>query len=131
TSATAIGTPKTAIPTRRLTPTPETTRPVTQLEVAAGDLAGLEVVFWHSWDGRPGEVIGQLVEEFNRHNEWAVQVRAEFQGTLDQLDVNVLQLTDQAHKPNLVAVYLYQALNWGSEAELVAMDAYVNDPIWG
>lgn len=131
TSVTASGTPKTAIPTRKLTPTSETTRPVTQLEIAAADLAGLEVVFWHSWDGRPGEVMDQLVEEFNQHNEWAVQVRAEFQGTLDQLDANVLLLTDQDQKPNLVAAYLYQALNWGGEAELAALDTYVNDPIWG
>ena len=122
---------KTAVPTRRLTPKPQKTTPVTQLEAGAEDIKGLEIVFWHSWDGAAGSVLDQLAQEFNRENEWAVQVRVEYQGTLDQLDEKVNQIAAGEPKPHIIAAYLYQALNWESEAEIAALDRYVNDPIWG
>ena len=131
TSPAANGAQGTATPTHRKTPTPQKNRPITQLEVTASDLEGLEVVFWHSWDGQSGEVLNRLVEEFNRENKWAVRVRAEYQGTLDQLDDRVRRLAEVDQKPTLVAAYLYQALNWDRQAQLTPLDMYVNDPLWG
>ncbi len=122
---------QTATPHRRSAPTSEITEPVPQIPVEADDLKGLEVVFWHSWDGQIGEVLVQLVEEFNRQNGWGVRVRPEYQGTLDQLDSHVYSLADGEEKPHLIAAYLYQALNWGNAAQLTALDKFVDDPTWG
>jgi len=114
-----------------LTPTPQKTNPVHQLDIKTSDLNGLEVVFWHSWDGQFGEVIEQLVEEFNQENEWGVRVRGEYQGSLDQLDDKAQQMADLEQKPQLIAAYLYQALSWGGEAQLTSLDKFLDDPTWG
>lgn len=95
------------------------------------ELNGLEIAFWHSWDGAAGAELDQLVQEFNRENEWKIQVRADYQGNLDQLDEKMRQLKAGGLRPQLVAAYLYQALNWGGEAQPAALDPYVNDPVWG
>lgn len=122
---------RTPTPTRRLTPTPPKNSPVAQLDLEADDLNGLEVTFWHSWDGELGVVMDQLVTEFNQENEWGVRVRAEYQGSLDELDRKARQMADVEQKPQLIAAYLYQALNWGSDVQLVALDEFVNDLVWG
>lgn len=125
----ATNSQKTAIPALRLPPTLAKNTPVTQLDVDGEDLSGLEIIFWHSWEGQLGELVQQLVEEFNQENEWAIQVRAEYKGNLDELDGKMRQQEAGEGKPQLVAAYLHQALNWS--AELAQLDAYVDDPVWG
>jgi len=122
---------KTATPRPRLSPTFPATATVTQLEVAENELSGLEIVFWHGWDGATGAEMDRLVQEFNRGNEWKIQVRPEYQGSLDQLAEKMRQIATGEPGPQLVAAYLYQALNWGGETELATLDPYVNDPVWG
>ncbi len=122
---------KTVTPRPRLSPTYPATATVTQLEVDENELSGLEIAFWHSWDGTTGAELDRLVQEFNRGNEWKIQVRAEYQGSLDQLAEKMRQIATGEPRPQLVAAYLYQALNWGGETELAALDPYVDDPVWG
>lgn len=122
---------KTATPRPRSSPTFPATAAVTQLEVDENELSGLEIAFWHSWDGAAGAELDRLVQEFNRGNEWKIQVRPEYQGSLDQLAEKMRLIASGEPGPQLVAAYLYQALNWGGESELATLDPYVNDPVWG
>ena len=131
TGAPALSTQITVVPARQPTPTPPKTEPVTQIEVDAPDLNGLEILFWHSFDGSARAMLDKLVEEFNRSNEWGVQVRAEYQGNYDQLDQQVRLALETEQPPHLVAAYLYQALQWDSDPSLAALGKYIDDPIWG
>ena len=127
----AASTQVTVVPARQSTPTPPKTEPATQIEVDPRNLTGLEILFWHSFDGPAGAMLLKLAEEFNRSNEWGVQVRAEYQGNYDQLDEKVRQALENEQPPHLVAAYLYQALQWGSDPDLAVLDKYVDDPVWG
>jgi len=127
----AVSTQITVVPARQSTPTPRKTEAVTQLDVDPRDLNGLEILFWHSFDDPARAILLKLAEEFNRSNEWGVQVRAEYQGNYDQLNEKARLALENEQPPHLVAAYLYQALQWDSDPTLAALGKYVDDPIWG
>ena len=110
------------------TPTPE---PVSPLGVDTDDLQNTRIQFWHIWSGAAGEVVERIVEEFNAENEWGIQVQAEYQGSLDEMFSNVHNAIEISAAPDLVVGYLYQALDWDAEWELVDLNVYVDDPVWG
>lgn len=114
----------TAMPTA----TPE---PVSRITVETGDLKGIEVQFWHPWDGQTAQTVQTLVDRFNRENEWGIRVTATPAGTADALDTRLLDALDAGAPPMLVAAYLHQALAWDAQHPLADLDGYVSDPDWG
>jgi len=130
--ATKLPTPRsyTATPAVTKTPTP-TPAPVSPLGVDTDDLKDTSVQFWHTWSDKSGEVLDQLVEEFNSQNEWGIRVQATTQGSLDEMYANVHAAINRKEAPDLVVGYLYQALDWDEEWELADLNEYVDDPVWG
>jgi len=120
----------TATPAVTKTPTP-TPAPVSPLGVDTDDLKDTSVQFWHTWSDKSGEVLDQLVEEFNSQNEWGIRVQATTQGSLDEMYANVHAAINRKEAPDLVVGYLYQALDWDEEWELADLNEYVDDPVWG
>ena len=116
-------------PTRTPTSTPE---PVSTLGVDPNDLNGIEVEFWHSWSGVPGEAIDELIKVFNETNEWNIIVKASYQGDYDQTYEHLYLALQNDTIPDLVVSYNYQALSLEAPEDVfVDLDAYNNDPIWG
>ncbi|MEA3438919.1 MAG: extracellular solute-binding protein [Chloroflexota bacterium] len=119
-------------PTHPATSTPTATpEPVSLIDVDPGDLENVNIRFWHAWTGPVEQVMNEIVAQFNKENEWGIQVQAESQGTLDQLYENVQAGISENKPPDLSIGYLYQALDWDAEQELVNLNDYVDDPIWG
>ena len=52
-------------------------------EAAEGDPTGQKITFWHSMGGVNGEALTKLVDDFNKENEYGIQVEAQFQGEYD------------------------------------------------
>ena len=133
-TATATRTPRkrasaTPRPTRRVTKTPE---PKSDINVNPKDMRGVELQFWHIWNGPAEQVISALVNEFNQGNEWGITVHGVPFSSLDELSEKVTQAVSESELPQVATAYLYQALNWSDDAEiLVGLDDFVNDPIWG
>jgi len=120
----------TSTPAVTITPTP-TPEPVSPLGIGAADLSGITIEFWHIWSGPAGEVINDLVNSFNLENPWGIQAQATYQGNLDEMNSSLLSAIDQNQPPDLVIGYHYQALNWNENWELVDLNLYMDDPLWG
>jgi len=137
-SATAIKqtselpTPRAYTTTPAVTGTPTATpAPISPLGVDIDTLQNTRIQFWHIWPGAAGEAVDQIIEEFNTKNELGIQVQAEYQGNLDENFSNVHSAIEINSPPDVVVGYLYQALDWDAEWEVVDLNDYVDDPVWG
>jgi len=95
-------------------------------------MQGVKLQFWHIWNGPAEQVISALVNEFNQENEWGITVQGGPFSSLDELNEKVTQGFSEHELPQIATAYIYQALNWSDDADiLVVLDDYVNDVIWG
>jgi multiple sugar transport system substrate-binding protein len=128
-SATPTPTRRTATPATR-TPTAIAT-PASTLGVEPQELDGMSVTFWHVWNGLPGSALDSLVTEFNTQNEWGIRINSRFMGTFDEQFNSVTAALDTSDRPDIVVGYNYQAATWDTDGQLIDLNPYVNDPIWG
>jgi len=135
-TASPVAQSATSTPTRRppaqatRTPTPVAT-PTSTLGVDPQDIEGLTVTFWHVWNDLPGSTLESLVAEFNRQNEWGIRVNSRFTGTFDEQFAGVTASLGTSSQPDIVAGYSYQAAAWDVKGQVVDLNPYVTDPIWG
>ena len=117
--------PPTGIPTLSV-------EPDINLGVDREELENVEIRFWHPWSGETGRAVRELVDEFNRSNEWGIKVLADDQAGYDDLFENVAAALEAGTQPDVVAGYYYQGLDWHRGGErLVELTPYVEDPLWG
>jgi multiple sugar transport system substrate-binding protein/sn-glycerol 3-phosphate transport system substrate-binding protein len=81
--------------------------------------------------GETARALDELVELYNLTNELGIQVEASASGSLENLDDQVRQALQDGQPPDLVAAYLFQALDWEAERPLVDLEAYIQDTQWG
>lgn len=111
------------------TPTPQ---PTSQFQVDESELQGLSLTLWHTWDGKEGEMINQLVADFNQENGWKIKVDSEFKGGVDEMGEAVYDAINTGGFPHIVMGYPYQASYWNSARKLILdIDTYRTDPVWG
>jgi len=136
TTRTATGRPATTTPTRRSTTAPARTSttmptPASTLGVDPQELDGTTLTFWHVWNEAPGTTLEALVAEFNAQNEWGIRVKTRFAGTFDEQFTGVTAALDTSDQPDIVVGYVYQAAAWDANGQVVDLNPYVTDPIWG
>jgi len=113
------------------TPT-STATPVSTLDVQAEDLNGLIISFWHPWSGAQGDVVQNLITEFNRSNEWGITVQATAYNGVSWLEEEVEAALSSGTLPDALVGYNFQVLHWDAYGGLLAdLNKYANDPIWG
>jgi ABC-type glycerol-3-phosphate transport system substrate-binding protein len=96
------------------------------------ELSGVSIDFWHVWPGEAGEVLQEIVDEFNRTNRWGIEVSATAFDGSGRLGEAVNEATIAGFLPDLLVGYTFQALQWDRGGELlVDLNTYVNDPVWG
>jgi multiple sugar transport system substrate-binding protein len=115
-------------PTR--TPTTAPT-PASTLGIDPQDLDNITVTFWHVWNELPGSALEALVAEFNAQNEWGIRVNSRYTGTYDDQFASVLAALSTPEQPDIVVGYIYQTSAWDTNDQVVDLNPYVNDPIWG
>ena len=120
----------TASPTTHTEPT-DTPTPTSALNINKTNLYGQTIIFWHVQDGEQGKLIQSLAEEFTTSNEWGIIVLPRFQGTYDDIDLNLSEVEGDTEKPDIVTGYLHQAQVWDAKIGLADLDNYITDPNWG
>jgi multiple sugar transport system substrate-binding protein len=113
-------------PTR--TPTPQPSR----LKVSADDLDGVKITFWHALAPPADPIVEMIVADFNRKNEWGIQVEAKMFGDFDELAEAVGSTINDGTPPDITVAYHYQAAAWDLPGkQMTDLSLYANDPVWG
>ncbi len=113
-----------ASPTAQITP-------ISTLDVKIEDLDGQIVRFWHPWSGSLGQEIKLLAEEFNLNNPWGIQVTQVSHPGYDGLESALQSLVSPNESPQVVALFLHQALAMEKRLGWIDLQPYVADPQWG
>ncbi len=95
------------------------------------DPKGAKVVFWHNHTQARQDALQQIIDDFNKTNEWGITVTQENQGSYADIFNKMLPLLNTPDVPNLVVAYQNQAATYQLANALVDMRALVNSPKWG
>jgi ABC-type glycerol-3-phosphate transport system substrate-binding protein len=130
--------PATVTGTPRLTPTPTNSTtlalptPTSAILVQASELSGIRLDLWHPWQGEAAEMIQELVNEFNRDNEWNIRVNTVAYQGYGSLEDSIRQALLLNELPDMWFGFNYQAARWDiGKNSLVDLNFYVEDPVWG
>lgn len=119
-------------PTSRpaIPPTPNE-KTLSFLSVTDVELSGVKVNLWHPWTEEKGIALQEVLDEFNRTNQWGISVQTsgyEDYGRLDEAMESALLANTQ---PDMIVDYGYQARHWDGVDAILDLTPYVNDPVWG
>ncbi len=118
-SSPAAGSPTSAI---------QTTIPA---DIPQGALKGITVEAWYPWFGVEASLFESEVQDFNRTNEWGINVKAIGQGSYSQLYDDVTAALATPDRPQVVIALPAQALQWDSQGFVAELTGFVNDPQYG
>ena len=132
TTGTAARPSRTPAQTITPSPIPTITAPISTLDVQSEELRGLRITFWHPWRGAQGNLLQDLLDEFNRTNRWDITVLVTAYEGLGRLEEAVETASNNGTLPDLLVGYNYQALQWDAAGSvLVDLNEYAGDPTWG
>ncbi|MBE0696095.1 MAG: hypothetical protein IH586_04150, partial [Anaerolineaceae bacterium] len=121
------GAAKTLQPT--YTPTVKATATLpSHLSVGPDELKGIEIDFWHPWTGQTASASADLVNEFNRSNEWGIKVKIASYYSAGALIEAVTDGSVQqpVSLPDVIAAPEDQLTIWSSENDsLLPLDDYI------
>ncbi len=128
--------PPTAIPeeivatsTKRPSITPTATAIPPEDGIDMEDLKGIQVLFWHPWNGETQNVILQMVDQFNQSNAWGIHVVMQEQGSAGANEANLWSAIEALEAPQVVAVSPQMLLAIDERAGLVLdLEDYINSP---
>ncbi len=95
------------------------------------DPSGQTVMFWHQHTKERETALLEIVEEFNKTNEWGINVVAEYQGSYNDIFNKMLTFINTPDVPNLVVAYQNQAATYQLAEAMVDMNPMVESPKWG
>ena len=120
----------TATPLPPIPATPNESTP-SPLGVTAAQLRGMQVNLWYPWGGAGGDSFREIVDGFNRSNQWGIQVNATGYGDYGLLDDAMATAITSGSLPDVVVDYGYQARSWDLSNVLAPLNPYLEDPVWG
>ncbi len=95
---------------------------------------GATVLWWHQHTKEREEGLKQMVEEFNKTNEWGITVVAEYAGNYSEIYdkmLNAIAANDPTLLPNLTVGYANQVAKYQLSDALVDLDLFVDSKKWG
>ncbi len=117
--------------TPEFTATPSPTPP-SFLQIPTGALKGIAVDFWSPWMGQVGQVIAEMVDEFNAANEWDIQVNIRDFDSESDLNDAIAEGFTTNQLPNIIAAPNEQLLAWQRDGQvLVDLEPYVTSTQYG
>ena len=102
---------------------------VSKLNVEVEALRGAQVTVWHPWFGAQESLFVSQVAQFNTENEWGIVVGAESKSNYSELFFQTDEALKSPSRPQIVIAFPEHALEW--QDEVVDLNAYVTDPIYG
>ncbi len=109
----------------------ESTQPQGNFPYEDVDPSGQTIVFWHQHSRSREAALQEIVDEFNKTNEWGITVVAEYQGHYGDIFNKMLTFMNTPDVPNIVVAYQNQAATYQLADALVDMNALVDSPKWG
>ena len=100
-------------------------------EWADVDPSGQTVKFWHQHTRERETALLEIVDEFNKTNEYGITVVAEYQGGYGDIFNKMLTFMNTTDVPNLVVAYQNQAATYQLADSMVDMTPMVNSAKWG
>ncbi|NDJ61372.1 MAG: extracellular solute-binding protein [Chloroflexi bacterium] len=106
---------------------------VAQTDSALADIdpSGQTIVYWHHWALHQQDAVESLVQQFNATNEWGITVEAINQGSTGTIADLVSAGIISGELPNLASSFQTAAQSFYLDGAVVALDDYMNDPVWG
>jgi len=95
------------------------------------DPSGQTITFWHQHTKSREEALLEIVDEFNKTNEYGITVVAEYQGSYGDIFNKMLPVLNTADVPDLVVAYQNQAATYQLADALLDMNSLVKSPKWG
>jgi multiple sugar transport system substrate-binding protein/sn-glycerol 3-phosphate transport system substrate-binding protein len=95
------------------------------------DPKGQTVLFWHQHTSERATSLNEIIDEFNKTNEWGITVVGEYQGSYNEVFQKMLTFMNTADAPNLVVAYQNQAATYQIADALVDMNPLADSPKWG
>ncbi len=92
---------------------------------------GQTITFWHQHTKGREQALQEIVDEFNKTNEYGITVVAEYQGSYGDIFNKMLPILNTPDVPDLVVAYQNQAATYQLADALVDMNSLVKSPKWG
>ncbi|NJN80191.1 MAG: extracellular solute-binding protein [Anaerolineales bacterium] len=102
-----------------------------RLEVNEEALRGLEITVWTPWHEVEQSLFESFVNQFNKENQWGIQVDLQSQVNFSNLyeTVNASLPTDE--RPDLVIALPEHAHGWFDDGVAINLNKYVDDAVYG
>jgi ABC-type glycerol-3-phosphate transport system substrate-binding protein len=128
---------KTSTPpvTKKTSPTPPTPQPsptpTPKWLLPDAELKGVKIRFIHPWIGDLADSVQQMVDDFNRKNEYGITISVSTPGSTQQVfQVSEGTLfSDQAF--NVVIAPIEELAYWYKMERLIPLDDFISDPQYG
>ena len=120
--------------TLKNTPLPTATATATQQPdwwLPGENLKGVKVVVMHPWSGELAKKMDELVDQFNRDNEWGIFVSGNGTGSAQQVFQKSEAGISIGSGPQVVVAPVEELAYWFKSGSLKAMDEFVNDTTYG
>ena len=88
------------------------------------DPSGQTITFWHNHPKERETALLEIVDEFNKTNEWGITVVAEYQGCYNDIFNKMPGLLNTADVPDLVVAYQNQAATYQLGDGLIDMNTW-------
>ncbi len=115
----------------------KTPKPLTAIEAVPTvektvNLRGQLVQFWYVREAGAEELMPQLIDEFNKTNQWGIRAEAVPYGSTGLMDEALRKALEEKKPPAVLAEYSHDLRYWHSTGiSLVDLQSYIDDPAWG
>ncbi len=120
--------PATVTDAPTLVPTQDLNSPI---NIPPSTLRGVTIQVWTPWFGIESDFFNSQLQDFNKNNEWGIQVQATSQINYTQLYQNTSLALSTPNKPQLVITFPEHALEWDQGGYVTDLNPYINDPQYG
>jgi multiple sugar transport system substrate-binding protein len=89
------------------------------------------IVYWHNQTGPKSEALKALIDDFNKTNEWGIQVEPVEAGSYGDIYKKILPILNTKDVPDIVVGYQNNVAAYNLNNSIVDMNPYMNDPVYG
>lgn len=129
-NASTTETAETEIAEKTSTPESSVTTP-NRLQVNEEALDGLQINVWTPWHEVEQSLFESLANEFNNENQWGIVVNVQSQINFSNLYEATTASLPTNDKPDLVIALPEHAQEWFADGEVVDLNDYVQDAVYG
>jgi multiple sugar transport system substrate-binding protein/sn-glycerol 3-phosphate transport system substrate-binding protein len=102
-----------------------------QTSLANVEPSKAEVTFWHNHSRDREKLLNEIIDLFNKTNQWRITVKGEFAGNYGQIYNKMITALAARTAPGLVVAYQNNAAAYQLADGLTDLNPYLRDSKWG